>query len=374
MAKSLADLNIYTGRDFINAADAGQKARTLADLGQYAARGDYQGAASAAFAGGQPDMGAALAKMSQDQHAQLISDAASGAYAADDPQKWQSFKTQFEQAHPGFVVPPFQAREALIRQAVPVIEQLRMRQDQANADREYQIRAAELARKNTPNLETMYDPATGQEMKATWNSSTGKWEQVGGVKAPTGTSLSVGPDGTIQFNQGPGAKLTEGQSKDVNYATRAAGALPIIDQYGSSLTSLPESVGGAAPVIGNYMKSPEFQQAEQAGNEFLAAILRKDSGAQITPSENENYGRIYLPRPGDSPAVLERKRVSRERALQGIALGLPTQAILSLENAGIALPKRTGQSSGDAASSPAPSDGGGGRRSTIDGYQIEEVP
>lgn len=186
-----------------------------------------------------------------------------------------------------------------------------------------------------PNVEEIYDPKTGQPYKAIWNPKTGQYEQVGGVKAPSGTSLTVGPDGTVQFQQGGGKPLTEGQAKDTVFVTRAAGSLPLIDKYGEALTSLGERLGGGVPVLGNYAKSPDYQKAEQAGKEFLQAILRKDTGAAITPAETAEYGSVYLPQPGDSKDVLEQKQASRQRALKAIALGLPPDALLKLEKAGI---------------------------------------
>lgn len=186
-----------------------------------------------------------------------------------------------------------------------------------------------------PELAELYDEATGMPYKATWDPATGAYVRVGGVKAPSGTSLSVDPaTGQVSFTQGAGMKpLTEGQSKDTVYATRAEGALPIIDSLGNNLTDLRTSVTGQTPVVGNFTKSPEYQQAEQAGTEFLQAILRKDTGAAITPDETAEYGKVYLPRPGDSPPLLEQKRISRQRALEAIKAGLPPQAILAQEQA-----------------------------------------
>lgn len=149
-----------------------------------------------------------------------------------------------------------------------------------------------------------------------------------------GMSLQVNPDGTVSFSQGGNIKpLTEGQSKDTVFATRAEGALGLIDQFGDALTSLPETMGSQVPGVGNYLKSPEYQQAEQAGKEFLQAILRKDTGAAITPQETAEYGSVYLPRPGDSPEVLAQKKASRLRALEAIKAGMPPQAILNQEKA-----------------------------------------
>lgn len=150
-----------------------------------------------------------------------------------------------------------------------------------------------------------------------------------------GMSLTVDPTtGAVSFQQGQNMKpLTEGQSKDTVFATRAEGALPLIDKFGDALTSLPETMAGGVPVVGNYAKSKEFQQAEQAGKEFLQAVLRKDTGAAITAEETSEYGSVYLPRPGDSPELLAQKKVSRQRALDAIKAGMPPQAILAQEKA-----------------------------------------
>lgn len=173
-----------------------------------------------------------------------------------------------------------------------------------------------------------------------------------------GMSLQVDPTtGAVTFQQGNNIKpMTEGQSKDTTFAVRAEGALPLIDKYGDALTSLPESAAGSLPGgVGNYLQSPEYQQAQQAGKEWLQAILRKDTGAAITKEETEEYGSVYLPRPGDSPEVLAQKKASRTRALEALKAGMTPQAILAQEKA---LEKTN-------AATKKPT--------VIDGYTIEEV-
>jgi type II secretory pathway pseudopilin PulG len=141
----------------------------------------------------------------------------------------------------------------------------------------------------------------------------------------------------------PAPALTEGQSKDTVYSIKGEGALPVLSQHGKALTDFSQSVAGNIPMIGNYMKSPEYQQAEQAGAEFLAAILRKDTGAAVTQQEFDIYGAMYLPRPGDSPQVLQQKEVARIRALEAIRAGLPTQAILKMQEADQSIGSRASQ-------------------------------
>lgn len=155
--------------------------------------------------------------------------------------------------------------------------------------------------------------------------------------ADKGMSLEVGADGSVRFGTGgqsPKA-LTEGQSKDTVYATRAEGALPILDQYEQELAQLGERALDADPtgIVRGRLQSPEYQMAQQAGNEFLQAILRKDTGAAITEGEQLLYGRAYLPQPGDGPEVIAQKRQSRRRALEAIKAGLPPSAIVQQEMA-----------------------------------------
>lgn len=191
------------------------------------------------------------------------------------------------------------------------------------------------------------------------------------INPPSGMSVETMPDGTMRMIQGPGAgkpggALTEGQSKDAVFSTRARGALPTIDEFGEALTN-PIAQGAAGLPGGNYMVGENFQRAQQAGNEFLQAILRKDTGAAITSQEVAEYGSVYLPRPGDSPATLQQKQQSRQRALAAIEAGMPPAAILQQEQALIqsgtpgAVQQRdengvpVGGMGGSAPAAPAPS-------------------
>ena len=147
-----------------------------------------------------------------------------------------------------------------------------------------------------------------------------------------GLSITTNPDGTVNVTQGaPNIKLTEGQSKDLTYLTRGEAAMGILDNMGPILADPGQRVAGAVPLAGNLLTSPEFQQAQQAGREFLSAVLRKDTGAAITQQEMDIYGQTYLPQPGDSPEVLQQKAESRRIALDAIRTGLGTASPLAPE-------------------------------------------
>lgn len=181
----------------------------------------------------------------------------------------------------------------------------------------------EKERTQAPGLVELFDEATGQPYKARYNPQTGEYDRVGGIKAPSGSELSIGPNGEVTFRQGSGlGKVTEAQSKDINYFQRGRATLPTINEFEKALASPQEAVAGSVPYIGNFMISPDYQRGLQAGREFLAAILRKDTGAAVTKAEFDLYGPMFLPTPGDSEEVLGQKRVARERAMQAIQTGL----------------------------------------------------
>lgn len=157
--------------------------------------------------------------------------------------------------------------------------------------------------------------------------------------APQGMSIETGPDGQLRIVQGAGAGMgkpfTEAQSKDVVYATRAQGALEVLEPVAGSLTSLQSRAAEFDPTgyVRGAVQSPDYQVAKNAGDEFLQAILRKDTGAGITAQEQELYGKTYLPQPGDGPQVLEAKKAARQRAVAAINAGMSSQQMLATERA-----------------------------------------
>jgi hypothetical protein len=58
---------------------------------------------------------------------------------------------------------------------------------------------------------------------------------------------------------------------------------------------------------------------EQAQRDFVNAILRKESGAAISPTEFASASKQYFPQPGDSPAVIAQKANNRTITMKGLA-------------------------------------------------------
>lgn len=307
-----------------------------------------------------PQLGMQVANFTSAQKKERLGEFLSAAYGAKTPEQWNSvvqrFKAQGHQFGPG--EEDFGNRDTLINQGLSLSDQMNLgfqrekfAADQADSDRNYSLNRDQfgLAQANanwqrkmdqakldaqSPDLVELYDGPTGQPYKARYNPKTGDFDRVGGVKAPNGTQLEVGPDGTVSFSQGMG-KITEGQSKDISYLNRMLTAAPILDKNDEALTSFGENVAGNAPLVGNYMKSSQFQQAEQAGRNFLTALLRKESGAQIPPSEERSYGDIFIPRPGDKKEVIAQKREARRQAAIGIRMGLPAPIIKGMIQQGV---------------------------------------
>lgn len=188
-----------------------------------------------------------------------------------------------------------------------------IRRDQLST-RQLELAVKEAEKKGTPAPTVrVVKQADGSEVAVQWDDRSGQWVP---LKAPEGGNPVSSP------------KLTEVQSKDVGFYNRAQKILPRLEEQDKALTSGLSAAGSAVPIVGNYLKSDAYRQAEQTGRELMAVILRKDSGAAVTPSEMDLYGSIYLPRPSDDAATIEQKRVARRTAIEGIKMGLGTADIL----------------------------------------------
>ncbi|MCV4285890.1 hypothetical protein [Pseudomonas capsici] len=208
-------------------------------------------------------------------------------------------------------------------------------------------RAADQQQRQTQRLEDAFRTASGPdataEQQATYQrllDPTGKDALARQKTQAEIGKLNADADKARREASSTGVKLTETQSKDLNYYGRGNTANDRLEDQGSALTRSASGDRGALrgwvdaslrgiPFLGdtgviNTFISPERQQAEQSGREFVSSILRKDSGAAITNQEMETYGKTYLPQPGDSDEVLAQKHQARTTALQGIRDGLGT--------------------------------------------------
>lgn len=135
-------------------------------------------------------------------------------------------------------------------------------------------------------------------------------------------SLGV-PYGTTRqaaFGQTPTKPLTESQAKDLTYGQRGQQASTIIDQLASNIVGFnPVAYAGYGALepnaVGNALVPDNVRQYKQAERNFLTAILRRESGASISPSEFSVAEKQYFPRPGDDAQTLTQKKQLRDTAI-----------------------------------------------------------
>lgn len=160
--------------------------------------------------------------------------------------------------------------------------------------------------------------------KDTYNSAVAKAL----ATDPKDTFTFEGPDGTtFTLNGAQGSqKLTEQQSKDLGFATRINDdLLDQLDNLDENLASFVDQTLQKDPtgLLRGNVQNPDYQLANTLAQEFLTPLIRKDTGAAIQAWETELYTQMFLPQPGDTEAVIERKRVARRNAVDGLRAGLP---------------------------------------------------
>ena len=104
----------------------------------------------------------------------------------------------------------------------------------------------------------------------------------------------------------------QAQYTTAGYASRVEQAEPILSKLESDVSKMGQmsfSAQSASPTA--KFQSGTFQSYDQAARNFINAVLRRESGAAISPSEFDSARRQYLPMPGDTPETLAQKQANR---------------------------------------------------------------
>ena len=116
-----------------------------------------------------------------------------------------------------------------------------------------------------------------------------------------------------------GAKAKEGsaaQNTVRGFGKRieqAEKAFADIANTGYDRSSIASGIGSMFP---NIVRQDEAVRQDQAERNFVNAVLRRESGAAIAPSEFESAEAQYFPRAGDGEDTLKQKKANRELVLQ----------------------------------------------------------
>jgi hypothetical protein len=111
-------------------------------------------------------------------------------------------------------------------------------------------------------------------------------------------------------------KQTEEQAKASAYATRMDQSEKILAKVQGEGLSAMNRMAGHIPMAGNYLQSKEYQQYKQASSAFITAMLRRESGAAVSPAEFDRYEKELFPQPGDDPSVVAQKAQMRAAATE----------------------------------------------------------
>ena len=246
----------------------------------------------------------AAKKSQQEREAEAaqIEDAVKIGLAAQSPEQWDALVTQ---AGAPDLVGQFDSREAIANQYMEVSAILKGQ----GGD---QFRPASV------------DEAGQYGAQAGQFGPDGRFYP---VNPPSGMSVETGPDGQVRVTQGPGVKgnagkpLTEAEGRNTGFLIRAQKSGAILDQLENTGTNLRDRMSSGVPVLGNYMVSDDYQKFDQGKRDFVNALLRRESGAVITPDEFANADKQYFPQPGDSEEVIAQKRSNRASAIAGLRVG-----------------------------------------------------
>lgn len=115
---------------------------------------------------------------------------------------------------------------------------------------------------------------------------------------------------------------TDTQAKTATFVDRLGQAHKIITDQEKVLEKHPWQAG-ANYVLGEELANPmlgaDMQQSLQAQRNFINSVLRRESGAVISPSEFDSARIQYFPQIGDEPEKIALKRQNRLTVINGMS-------------------------------------------------------
>ena len=145
---------------------------------------------------------------------------------------------------------------------------------------------------------------------------------------------------------------TEVQGKSLGFALSAKQAESSISDLSKNVKNLGEindwiaRSNDSKAIISdkvNEIKSPEAKQIAQAELQWIANVLRGESGAAIAKSEYVDAGNTYFPRPGDQKADLDRKAAARQQKIENLLYMAGPQGANAWKARGYELPDYIGK-------------------------------
>lgn len=110
---------------------------------------------------------------------------------------------------------------------------------------------------------------------------------------------------------------TQGSLNAKQYSDRMKQAESILSGVAQSKFD-PTSLRTPEKITPEILKSGGRKSYDTAVRTFAMGLLRKESGAAISPSEFESVEKAYFPQPGDTPEILDQKAALRAKEIQNI--------------------------------------------------------
>jgi len=146
---------------------------------------------------------------------------------------------------------------------------------------------------------------------------------------PQGQGLRITKMARVDKSRG---KFTEAESKSILYLDRMKSAedgIKSIMKEGYDPTGTMNSIErGMAGTVLNPMAGETTQRYENEQRNFLAGVLRKDTGAAVTDKEFKLYGPMFFPIWGDKSGTVKQKEQKRQVAMDAIARGLSSDLVI----------------------------------------------
>ena len=142
-----------------------------------------------------------------------------------------------------------------------------------------------------------------------------RWQRQNAITSGQADARQARSDANIRARAEEGREhrpATSAQTTLAGYASR-------LEQAEPTLTKVEKAIVGMNPMLFEAqiwadrpsLQSAEIQQYMQASRNLINAVLRRESGAVISPSEFAEARQQYLPVPGDQSDTLELKKQNR---------------------------------------------------------------
>jgi hypothetical protein len=139
--------------------------------------------------------------------------------------------------------------------------------------------------------------------------------------------------GIREQRAGEGKEPNDTQRTTAGFALQARHALKDFENIASEGYDRSDVSSGIGSKFSNVFRTSDAVSQEQAERTFVTAVLRSESGANITEPEFERDQNKYFPRAGDSEKAIQQKAIARKTAVTALEAKAGKQAMRQIDEA-----------------------------------------